>query len=59
MSDISNTFKSICLEIEDRYEIQFLEIGIDGNHLYFMIQSVPTNSPQKVFMGREILDKWI
>ena len=26
----------------------FLEIGIDGNHVHFLIQSVPTNSPKKI-----------
>ncbi len=25
-----------------------MEIGIDGNHVHFLIQSVPTNSPKKI-----------
>jgi REP element-mobilizing transposase RayT len=25
-----------------------LEIGIDGNHVHFLIQSVPTNSSKKI-----------
>ena len=33
---------------ENRYDIQFLEIGIDGNHVHFLIQSVPSNSPKKI-----------
>jgi putative transposase len=36
------------LKIEARYEIQFLEIGIDGNHIHFLIQSVPVNSTKKI-----------
>ena len=44
----SNTLKSICLGIEERYEIHFLEIGIDGDHVHFLIQSVPMNAPKKI-----------
>lgn len=33
---------------ENRYDIQFLEIGIDGNHVHFLIQSVSSNSPKKI-----------
>ena len=40
--------RSICLEIENRYEINFLEIGIDKDHVHFLIQSVPTYSPSKI-----------
>jgi len=44
----SSTLKAVCLEIEQRYDIQFLEIGLDGNHVHFLIQSVPMNSPKKI-----------
>ena len=40
--------KDICLEIADRYEIHFLEIGTDKDHVHFLVQSVPTYSPTKV-----------
>jgi putative transposase len=30
-----------------RYEIEFLEIGTDKNHVHFLVQSVPTYSPTK------------
>jgi len=40
--------KQLCLEIEQRYEIHFLEIGTDKNHVHFLIQSVPTLPPQKI-----------
>lgn len=46
--EISSTFKEICLGIEDRYEIHFLEIGLDEDHVHFLIQSVPNNSPKKI-----------
>lgn len=45
---VSLTFRDICLEIEKRYEIRFLEIGLDENHAPFLIQSIPVNSPKKV-----------
>jgi REP element-mobilizing transposase RayT len=35
------TFKSICLELGVRYEYIFLEIGIDEDHVHFLIQTVP------------------
>jgi REP element-mobilizing transposase RayT len=40
--------KEICLEISKRYEIMFLEIGTDKDHVHFLIQSVPTYSPTKI-----------
>jgi len=47
-AEVSESFKGICLEIEERYDIHFLEIGLDGNHVHFLIQSVPMNSPKKI-----------
>jgi len=40
--------KEVCLEIEKRYEIYFLEIGTDKDHVHFFVQSVPTYSPTKI-----------
>ena len=40
--------KEICLEIEKRYEVKFLEIGVDKDHVHFLIQSVPTYSVTKL-----------
>jgi REP element-mobilizing transposase RayT len=37
-----------CKGIESRYEIKFLEIGTDKDHVHFLIQSVPTYSPTKI-----------
>jgi putative transposase len=36
------------LKIELRYDLQFFEIGTEGNHVHFLIQSVPMNSPKKI-----------
>ena len=38
---IEVTFKSVCLEIGKRYDYDFLEIGIDDNHVHFLIQTFP------------------
>jgi len=46
--EVSKTFREVCLGIEDRYKIRFLEIGLDENHVRFLIQSVPMNSAKKI-----------
>ena len=40
--------RRICLDIESRYEITFLEMGADRDHVHFLIQSVPTLSPSRL-----------
>ena len=45
---VSKELKSICKEISQRYEIGFIEIGTDEDHVHFLIQSVPTYSPTKI-----------
>ena len=45
---VSDTFKEICLQIEERYEIHFVEIGLDEDHVHFLIQSIPMNAPKKI-----------
>ncbi len=45
---VDTLLKSLCLEIEKRYEIHFLEIGTDRDHVHFLIQGIPTMSPQKI-----------
>lgn len=37
-----------CLEISKRYQIHFLEIGTDNNHVHFLVQSIPTYSVTKI-----------
>jgi REP element-mobilizing transposase RayT len=45
---VDEILKETCLEIAKRYEIEFIEIGTDKDHVHFLIQSVPTYSPKKV-----------
>jgi len=46
--DADRQLKEVCDEIEKRYEIYFLAIGTDKNHVDFFVQSVPTYSPKKI-----------
>ena len=46
--EVESELKNICLEISNRYEITYLEIGCDKDHVHFLIQSVPKYSPKKI-----------
>jgi REP element-mobilizing transposase RayT len=46
--EIDEKIKEICQGIEARYEIKFLEIGTEKDHVHFLVQSVPTYSPAKI-----------
>jgi len=45
---VDNRLKEICIEISKRYQMHFLEIGTDNNHVHFLVQSVPTYSPTQI-----------
>ena len=45
---VDEILKETCIEISKRYEIEFIEIGTDKDHVHFLIQSVPMYSPKKV-----------
>jgi putative transposase len=45
--EIEQTLKNVCIEISKRYEIYFVEIGTDLDHVHFLIQSVPMMLPQR------------
>jgi REP element-mobilizing transposase RayT len=42
------SLKDICVEISERYELQFLEIGYEPDHVHFLVQSVPSMSVSKL-----------
>jgi REP-associated tyrosine transposase len=57
---VDQTVKDICIEIEKRYQVKFLEIGTDEDHVHFLVQSIPTYSVTKlVTMIRSITAKEI
>ena len=45
---VDAVLKEVCLEIEKRYEVKFIEIGVDKDHVHFLVQSVPTYSVTKL-----------
>ena len=47
-ADVETVLKEVCLEIENRYQIKFIEIGADQDHVHFLVQSVPTYSVTKI-----------
>src|ERR1041384_2717664 len=53
---VDEVLRGACVEIEKRWEIMFLEIGLDRDHAHFLIQSVPTYSPTRI-VGRHRLDQ--
>lgn len=46
--NVDQVLKEVCLDISQRYEIIFLEIGADKDHVHFLVQSVPMYSPKKI-----------
>jgi putative transposase len=46
--EVSGELKLICQEIAERYEVEFLEIGADKDHVHFLVQAVPMYSPTKL-----------
>ena len=41
---VDAVLKEICLGIGKRYQVKFLEIGTDKDHVHFLVQSVPSYS---------------
>ena len=46
--EVEKVLRETCLEIEKRYEIKFIEIGADRDHVHFLVQPVPTYSAKKI-----------
>ncbi|MCB0453801.1 MAG: IS200/IS605 family transposase [Aequorivita sp.] len=42
--DTGSTLVAICNEISKRYELEFIEIGYEPDHVHFLVQSVPNVS---------------
>jgi len=45
---LADMLKTTCMEISDRYEIHFVEIGTDIDHVHFLVQSVPMMLPKGI-----------
>jgi putative transposase len=46
--DVDEVLKDVCLDIENRYQIKFLEIGPDKDHVHFFVQSELTYCVTKI-----------
>ena len=61
---VEQAMKEICIEISQRYEINFVEIGMDEDHAHFLVQSVPAMLPStmvrtiKSITAREIFFRY-
>lgn len=45
---VEKSLIEVCKKIEQRYEIYFVEIGSDENHVHFLTQSVPRLSVETI-----------
>lgn len=46
--EVEKSLVEVCKNIESRFEIKFIEIGADENHVHFLIQSVPMMSVKEI-----------
>jgi putative transposase len=46
--EVESSLQDICIEIGERYEMHFVEIGTDEDHVHFLVQSVPVMSPSRI-----------
>ncbi len=42
--EIGESLQFICVGISECYEVQFVEIGYESDHVHFLVQSVPSMS---------------
>ena len=47
-AQVDEVLKEACLGIGKCYQVKFLEIGTDKDHVHFLVQSVPTYSVTKI-----------
>lgn len=45
---VTNTIVNVCLDLQEKYHIQFIEIGTDINHIHYLIQAPPKYSPTQI-----------
>ena len=47
-AEVEKELRAVCQAISERYEIKFLEMGVDEDQVHFLVQSVPSYSPTKI-----------
>lgn len=56
--EVKEVIKETCIEISKKYELYFLEIGTDKDHVHFLIQSVPGYSPMQI-VKEEVIANYV
>ena len=46
--DREQTLRSVCSEIEERYSIWFEQLGLDTNHVHYLLSSAPKFAPSRL-----------
>ena len=46
--EVEATLKEVCLQLGGIYEIVFVEIGSDEDHVHFLVQGVPIMAPSRM-----------
>ena len=46
--EVEESLKIVCVGISLRYEINFIEIGMEADHVHFLLQSVPIMPVSKI-----------
>ena len=46
--EVEKSLKEVCIGISERYEIRFVEIGMEEDHVHFLVQGIPTMPVYKI-----------
>ena len=46
--EVSKSLLEVCFDITVKYEIEFIEVGSDNDHVHFLIQGIPSMSPSEI-----------
>jgi putative transposase len=61
--EVEKSLKEVCEGIAERYEIRFIEIGLEEDNVHFLVQGIPTMPVSKIvtiiksITAREILKR--
>ena len=46
--EVEKSLKEICIGIEERFEIKFIKIGLEEDHVQLLVQGIPTMPVYKI-----------
>lgn len=46
--DREHSLRDLCTEIEERYSIEFEQIGVDRDHVHYLLSAAPKFSPSQI-----------